>query len=253
MGGTALAVVDALWSADEAQGAQILAGLRAAAERYGVPLVGGHTNLRSGGAQLAVAVLGHAHKLISSFAARPGDRLLVAMDLRGHWEGGYPFWNASTEAPPQRLRDDLALLPALAREGLCGAGKDISMAGVLGTLLMLLECSHVGARVALQRLPLPAGVPGWEVPGAAAEAARLRWLSAFPSYGFVLSVRPALAREVAARFHARGLACAEVGEVEAGTRLVLTQAQADGAAPAQEVELWNFAHEAFMTGRRRTA
>lgn len=227
MGGRPLAVVDALWSGDAAHAAELLAGLRAAAERYGVPLVGGHSNLRAPSAQLAVAILGRAERLISSFAARPGDRLLMAVDLRGAWQGDAPFWNASTQAPPERLRADLALLPALAEDGLCDAGKDISMAGVLGTLLMLLECSRVGARVALDRLPAPAN------------AEPLRWLQAFPSYGYVLAVRPALAEAVRARFAARGIACADIGTVEAGTRLVVERA-------GESAELWDLAAAPFI-------
>jgi len=43
--------------------------------------------------------------------------LLVAVDLRGQWQDPYPFWNASTEAPAERLRADLDLLPRLAEAG----------------------------------------------------------------------------------------------------------------------------------------
>ncbi|WP_157268206.1 sll0787 family AIR synthase-like protein [Azohydromonas aeria] len=249
MGGRPTAVVDALWSRDDGQTAQLLAGMRAACERYGVPLVGGHTNLRSDAGQLAVAVLGHARSLISSFAARPGDRLLMAVDLRGHWHDPYPFWDASTEAPAARLREDLALLPALAEDGLCDAGKDISMAGVLGTALMLLECSAAGARIALDRLPCPAGMPPWQAGGATAAEARLRWLSAFPSFGYLLSVRPGHAGAVAQRFTKRGIACADIGAVTAEPRVVLTSNGTDGAAPC-EATLWDFAAQPFMTGRR---
>jgi AIR synthase-related protein len=249
MGGRPVAVVDALWSADEVLAAELLAGMRAACERYGVPLVGGHTNLRSAGAQLAVAVLGRADKLISSFAARPGDRLLMAVDLRGHWHDPYPFWDASTQASPARLRDDLELLPALAEAGLCDAGKDISMAGVLGTALMLLECSGAGARIALARLPCPPGMPPWHAGEAAAVAARLRWLSAFPSFGYLLSVRSEHAGTVAQRFMERGIACADIGEVTRDHSLVLSLADPEGGPP-REAELWNFADEPFMTGRR---
>lgn len=236
MGGHALAVVDALWSADEQHAADIVAGMRAAAERYGVPLVGGHTNLRAGHAQLAVAVLGRATHLISSFDARPGERLLMAVDLRGRWMDPHPFWNASTEAPPRRLRDDLALLPTLAEAGLVRAGKDISMAGVLGTALMLIECSKVGATIALDRLPRP--------PGCDDGPALLRWLCAFPSFGFVFAVMPAAAPEVLARFAARGIACADIGSVDDGHELVVTQG-------TDRARLWDLAEEAFITGVAR--
>lgn len=237
MGGRALAVVDALWAGSVEQGREVLAGMRAASERYGVPLVGGHTNLRSASGQLAVAVLGRAQRLISSFAARPGDRLLVAVDLRGQWQGDAPFWNASTPAPAERLRGDMALLPALAEAGLVDAGKDISMAGVLGTALMLLECSGVGATVDLARLPRPASVPGWSQADGAAQ--RLRWLNAFPSFGYVLSVRPEHADAAIERFAQRGIACADVGTVHRGRVLALQLGDA-------RVPLWDLAAQPFI-------
>lgn len=238
MGGRALAVVDALWSADDRIAAEIVAGMQAACSRYGVPLVGGHTNLRAGQAQLAAAVLGRAQALVSSFAARPGDRLLMAVDLRGRWMDPYPFWNASTEAPPERLRADLALLPALAEQGLLRAGKDISMAGALGTLLMLAECSAVGARVALDRLPRP---PGLRLEDG---DALLRWLCAFPSYGYLLAVHPAAAGAVRQRFVDRGIACEDIGQAVAGSAVAVATAD-------HEVLLWDFAAEPFITGRAR--
>lgn len=233
MGGRPVAVVDALWSDGDAMACELLAGMRAAAERYGVPLVGGHTNLRADSAQLAVSVLGRATRLIQSFTARPGDVLLMAVDLRGHWHDPYPFWDASTNAPVARLRADMELLPRLAEDGLVDAGKDISMAGLLGTLLMLVECSQVGARVDLDRVPRPGGV-GHDT------ASLLRWLEAFPSFGYLLSVRPQHVDAVLARFIDRGIACSAVGEVEAGSRLVLCHGE-------QQATLWDLADEPFIT------
>ncbi len=239
MGGRALGVVDALWASHEAQAGDLLAGMRAAAERYGVPLLGGHSNLRAPQGQLAVAVLGHAKRLISSFDARPGDRLVVATDLKGAWQGDLPFWDSSTRAEPARLRADIELLPALAEAGLCHAGKDISMAGVLGSLLMLLECSGVGARVNLPDLPRPASLPDWADPSDAARRAQLRWLTAFPSFGYVLAVRPEAVAQVLARFAANGIACADVGGVEPGHALRLR-------LQGHEATLWDLAAEPFI-------
>ncbi|MFM0330166.1 sll0787 family AIR synthase-like protein [Paraburkholderia strydomiana] len=227
MGGRPLAVVDALWSDGLESAEQILAGMAAASSAYGVPVVGGHSNTRSAEPQLAVSILGRARALLSSFNARPGDSLVMAVDLRGRFEDPYPFWNASVGAPAERLRDDLELLPQLAESGLCEAAKDISMAGALGTSLMLLECSGVGARIDLDAIPRPDGVD-FE-----------RWLSAFPSYGFLLSVRDEHVDEVHACFAQRGLACATIGSVDASREVVLTQ-QGDSAL------LWNFRKSAFI-------
>lgn len=227
MGGRPTAVVDALWSCGMDPADEVLRGLAEAAARYGVPIVGGHSNNRSERPQLAVAILGHARRLLTSFDARPGDVLVMAVDLRGAYEEPFPYWNASTRAPAARLRADLELLPSLAEDGLCRAAKDISMAGAVGTAMMLLECSGVGARIDLDALPRPAGVP------------MMRWLSSFPSYGFVLSVAPSRVAEVLARFAARDIACGVVGEVD-GSREV--RLRADG----EEAPLWDFGREAFI-------
>ncbi|MDI3381914.1 sll0787 family AIR synthase-like protein [Xenophilus aerolatus] len=227
MGGRPTAVVDALWSTGSSPGDEVLRGLAEAAARYGVPVVGGHSNNRSERPQLAVAILGHARRLLTSFDARPGDLLLMAADLRGGYEEPFPYWNASTKAPAARLRADLELLPALAEDGLCAAAKDISMAGAVGTALMLLECSGVGARIHIDALPRPPGVP------------LMRWLASFPSYGFVLSVPPVHAATVLARFAARDIACAVVGEVDASRRV---QVRAGG----EDALLWDLDAAPFI-------
>lgn len=55
----------------------MLRALADAARLYGVPVVGGHTNLRSEAGHLAAAVLGRATRLLASFDAGPGDMLAV--------------------------------------------------------------------------------------------------------------------------------------------------------------------------------
>lgn len=214
MGGRPIAIVDTIWSESIDRGQLLLEGMQAAAQTYQVPIVGGHTNCHSPYNALSVAILGRARQLISSFGARAGDCLLLAIDLRGQPHPQYPFWNAATEADPERLRQDLAILPDLAEAGLCDAGKDISMGGIVGTLLMLLETSGCGAVLNLDAVPCPAG------------RSLEQWLISFPSYGFLLSVRPACVEAVQAQFRQRHLACAAVGEVQS-TRCLYLQHQQD--------------------------
>lgn len=209
MGGRPIAVVDTLWSQSHDRTAALWDGMNAAAQAYRVPIVGGHTNCHSPYDALSVAILGRANRLISSFNARPGDRLLVAMDLRGKPHADYPFWNAATQADPVQLRENLAILPHLAEAGLCDAGKDISNGGIVGTLLMLLETSGCGAVLDLDAVPCPA------------EVALERWLVSFPSYGFLLSVRPDRVAAVQACFHQQDLVCEVVGTVQSTPHLIL--------------------------------
>jgi uncharacterized protein len=206
MGGRATALLDAVWAPDEASALPLLQGLKDASAAYGVPIVGGHSNLRSPGLGLAVSVTGRATRLISSFTARPGDLLIAAIDHRGSYRN-FDNFCAALEAPHVRLRADLALLPALAEEGLVRAGKDISQGGIAGTALMLAECSGCGFDIALDNLALPAGVP------------LARWLRSFPSFGFLLSVNPDAAPEVCARFQARDITAAVIGRATEGSQI----------------------------------
>ena len=230
MGGRPLAVVDALWSQGMDPAGEMLRGMADASAKYGVPIVGGHSNNRSERPQLAVAILGKANKLLTSFNARPGDRLMMAVDLRGAYEEPFPYWNASTPAPGARLRGDLELLPELAEAGLCDAAKDISMAGAIGTALMLLECSRVGAVIDIDAIPRPER-PHDEPP--------LRWLTAFPSYGYILSVRPEHVAGVLLKFAARDLACQVIGEVTNSRTLTLRQGH-------EQALLWDLNQDAFI-------
>ena len=208
MGGRPWAVVDVLFMG-EGDNERVLRGMRDASELFGVPVVGGHTARVAGPSMLSVAVLGRAQKLISSHAARSGQTLLMAVDLRGSFRGPGGAFDAATTAPAQQLRANLAVLPELAEAGLVGAGKDISMAGTCGSLAMLLETSRVGATLDLDAVPAPPGVEP------------LRWLTAFPSFGFLLAVEAAAVRAVCARFDAVGVACAAVGAVDESRQLTL--------------------------------
>ena len=227
MGGRPTAVVDALWSRGGEAATPILEGMAAASAVYGVPIVGGHSNRRTDREQLSVAIVGRARRLLTSFDARPGQHLVAAIDLRGRFQEPYAYWNASLGAPSERLRADLEILPALAEDGLAAAAKDISMAGVVGTALMLLECSGIGAVIDVDRVPRPDGVD------------LARWLSVFPSYGFQLSVADEHLDAVLARFAARGIAAAAIGRTHADRTVML--GRGDERAP-----LWDFGREAFI-------
>jgi AIR synthase-related protein len=207
MGGRPIAVVDAIWSDGADQADPILAGLRAAAEAFGVPLVGGHTNQRSDRPQLSVAILGRAKRLLTSFDAKAGDRLVAAIDLRGRYREPFPNWEAATDAPASRLRGDIELLPAIAEAGLAVAAKDISQGGIIGTAMMLAECSAVGMAIDVTAIPRPPDAP------------LDRWLQTFPSFGYLLSVAPDNVPAVLARFAARDIAAADIGAVT-GDRIV---------------------------------
>ena len=208
-GGRPWAVVDVLFLGSGAN-ETVLDGMAAASAAFGVPVVGGHTTRVSGQSMLAVSVVGRATRLISSRGAKAGHALVAAIALDGAFRGDGGNFNAATKTPAEKLRAQIGILADLAEAGLVSAGKDISMAGLCGTLLMLLETSGCGAHLDLGRVPAP--------PGADA----MRWLTAFPSFGFLLAVDPAHLPSVRARFEAAGVACAAVGEIVDSSQLDLS-------------------------------
>ena len=227
MGGRPTAVVNAIWSNGADKAAPILEGLKAAAKTFGVAIIGGHTNVRSSQSQFAVAILGRAKRLLTSFDARPGDKLIAAIDLRGRYREPFANWEAATDAPPERLRGDLEILPSIAEAGLALAAKDISQGGIVGTAAMLAECSRVAITLDVEAIPIPAGAP------------LERWLLTFPSFGYLLSAKPEHVDEILSRFQRRGIAAAAIGEVSAGTRV-------DISAASARATVWDFAAQPLI-------
>ncbi|BAT59566.1 thiamine monophosphate kinase [Variibacter gotjawalensis] len=227
MGGRPTAVVNAIWADGEANAAPVLAGMRAASEAFGVPIVGGHTNIKTDRHQFAVAILGRAKHLLTSFDAKPGEKLIMAVDLRGRYREPFSNWEAATDAPPDRLRGDIDILPRLAETGLARAAKDISQAGIVGTAAMLAECSGVGMTIDLSAIPCPADVP------------LTRWLQTFPSFGYLIAAQPGKADAVLAAFHARDIAAAVIGDIHAGSTVSIRDA-------GEREVIWDFAETPLL-------
>lgn len=211
MGGYPLAIVDTILAPNTEIAAEILRGLRDGCTRYGVALVGGHLTATGNVTSVSACILGRAKCVLSSFNARPGDAILHVVNLRGRFHPRFPFWDCSAHLSDAELRRDLAILPAIAEAGWCDAARDISMAGILGSMMMMLELSGVGAVVDLDAIPQPE---------AAAER-YLDWLLGFPSYGFILCVRPQCVAAVQTIFTQHAINCALIGEATADRRVTL--------------------------------
>jgi uncharacterized protein len=227
MGGRPLALVDAIWANGEDNANEILAGMRAASERYGVPIVGGHTNIRTDRGQLSTAIVGRARRLLTSFDAKPGDRLIVALDLRGRYREPFSNWEAATDAPSARLRGDIELLPRIAEAGLSIAAKDVSQGGIVGTAAMLAECSRAAIVIDVDAVPRPEGV------------ALDRWLLTFPSFGYLLAVSPENVDAVIALFSERDIAAADIGVLRPGNTVSI-------ARGATSEVIWDFASKPLL-------
>lgn len=205
MGGSPMGLVDTLVG-PERVARSALEGMRFAAELYGVPVVGGHLTITSGAPALSASILGQARALLSARNVAPSQAILLACCLEGRAHKDFPFFSSVHERGT-KVRRDIELLPAAAEKGLCSAAKDVSMAGILGSLAMLLEASGHGATVQLDTIPHPDDVSlTW-------------WLGAFPSFAFLLVTDEERVEACQELFQRHDLACERVGAVEHGAEL----------------------------------
>jgi putative N-acetyltransferase (TIGR04045 family) len=173
-GATPVGILDAIGARTESHAHRIMGGLRAAAAAWGVPILGGHTTLGVPGS-LAVTALGRTAEPVPAGGGRPGDDVVVAADLGGRWRPGYlgRQWDSTTARTPEHLRAQARLVGDWRPD----AAKDVSMAGLVGTLGMLAEASGTGAELDLAAAPTPTS------------AATADWLSCFPGFAVVAAQR----------------------------------------------------------------
>ncbi len=205
MGGRSIAIVDTVVG-PEALARSALEGMRFASRLFGVPVVGGHLTVREGPPALSAFVVGRASRLLAAGNVAPGQELLIACCLEGTMHPEFPYFS-SLSVRGAGVADDIQTLPAVAEAELCVAAKDVSMAGILGALAMLLESTGAGAAVDLEQVPRPGNVP------------LSAWLNVFPSFGFLLCTQPQTCEDCRKLFVERGLACEKVGKVDDTGRL----------------------------------
>src|ERR1700759_563571 len=157
MGGRPGGLVDMLVSPDRTHAEAILDGIAWAAELLGVDVVGGHLTLGHDPA-LAASCTGIARRPLRASNAQPGDELLAAFCLEGRYTENTPFFSSLRDRAPGKLRDDGEALVEVAESSAAHAARDVSMPGVAGSLLQLLEIAGCGATLELDRIPRPPGV-----------------------------------------------------------------------------------------------
>ena len=213
MGGRPIALVNVLSHGEEEGRSQVVEGIRHGCEKLRVPMVGGHLHPDSSIAvpSLSVAILGWANRVLRSHLAQAGDNLILAVDLEGQ-RGcqSVMSWDANSGKTTEELLFRLETLPLIAERGLAWAAKDISNAGILGTLSIMMENSGKGAVVDLTAIPAPPAID------------LLDWLVCFQSCSFILAVAPANTEEVLSLFRERNLTAAAIGKVTREPRVILS-------------------------------
>ena len=122
---------------------------------YDVPIVGGHLTLPDGPPSMSAFGVGRAARALHD--ARPRGPVADRRRLhRGAMRTDFPFFPSFDERgdDPGRRRPAAA---GRGRGGACVAAKDVSMAGLVGSLAMLLEWNRLGVTLDLDALPAGGG------------------------------------------------------------------------------------------------
>ncbi len=225
MGGRPVGLVDMLVSPDRAPAEAVLDGIAWAADLLGVEVVGGHLTLGPEPA-LSASCTGIARRPLLARNAKPGDELLAAFSLDGRYTEGTPYFSSLRDRPRESLREDGEALVEVADTGAVHAARDVSMPGIGGSLLQLLELAGCGATLDIERIPRPDGV------------SLERWILTFPSFGFLLVAPAGASADAAQPFLRRGLACAACGTLDGSGVLRL-------AAGTRTAPLWDLNREPF--------
>jgi len=212
MGGRPIGMVNVLASGDETQRSLIVDGIEKGCHKLRVPMLGGHLHpdpdMKT--PSLSVAILGRAKKLLRSHLAKDKDDLILAVDLTGR-PGcrSVVSWDANSGKTSDQLLHRLDILPLIAEQNLSCAAKDISNAGILGTISIFMENSGKGCHIRLDDIPRP-------------DSIELRdWLQCFQSFGFILAVKPANSKTVIDLFSSRNIDACIIGSVTRDDRVVL--------------------------------
>ncbi len=180
MGAKPIAMVNILSINNENIANGLIDGIKDGCKKFNVPMVGGHLHPDTEYNALDVAIVGIAKKdkIITSFGANVGDKIIVAIDLDGRQHPSFNLnWDTTYFKDEKLVQDQLIAMKEIAEKDLVTGGKDISNPGTLGTLEMLLESSGVGGRVELNKIPRNEDV-NWE-----------EWLKSYPGAGFVLTAK----------------------------------------------------------------
>jgi len=210
-GARPLAILDTVVAGDPDTAREVLAGVQAGAQRFGVPVVGGHTTVAPGHAGLTTTAVGRAVRPLRARNARPGDALVVVVITDGEEvpaPDGASFFSHLRGSRAGGAAADLALMADAAEAGDAWAARDISMPGIAGSLVQMCESAgRLGCALRVDALPIPASMD------------LRRWIITFPSYGFLIAGDPSA---LITRFMAARIPVAEVGRFDESGRVRLT-------------------------------
>ncbi len=206
MGGRPIAALNVVSARSKEELREIARGMRDACEKFDVKIVGGHVH-PDATPSIDVSMIGRARKILRSDTARVGDSIVLAADIEGEPHPKLPYNFNSTEKSKEVLLHQFESMIEIAERSIANAAKDISNAGILGTIAMMMEVSRKGCEIFVDRIFKPENVDF------------VQWILSYPACAFVVTTKNV--KETVEVFENHGLKAEEIGRVTEDRKVTL--------------------------------
>jgi selenophosphate synthetase-related protein len=136
----------------------LLKGICEGSNKFQVPIIRGHTNVRGECFELSSTMIGEIKKedYISAGNAQINDNIILAVDFDGKVGKASKFYYDTTTFKSSKIvLNKRKSMNILARTHLVNASKDISNGGIFGTLMQMIKYSDVSANININEIEIP--------------------------------------------------------------------------------------------------
>ncbi len=156
-GGKPIAVSVIISFKDKLIGQKLIEGICEGSKRFHVPIIRGHTNIKDY-YELSSAMIGevNSENYISSKNAQYQDDIILAVDFDGKiGKANDMYWDTTTFKSSEIILKKRASMNLIAETHLAHSSKDISNAGIFGTIIQLTNYSNTGAKINVNNIKIP--------------------------------------------------------------------------------------------------
>ena len=157
-GGTPLAASIIISVKDLRTCSELLKGICEGSKKFQVPIIRGHTNVRSKCYELSSTMIGEINKedYISAGGAQVNDNIILAVDYDGKiGKASKLYYDTTTYKSSEEVLNKRKAMNVVANKHLANASKDVSNGGIFGALLQMIKYSEVGADVNVNKINIP--------------------------------------------------------------------------------------------------
>jgi hypothetical protein len=137
---------------------EILRGICEGSHKFQVPIIRGHTNVRSECFELSSTMIGEINKndYISAGNAQVNDNILLIVDFDGRiGKASKLYYDTTTFKSSENILKKRKAMNTIAKTHLLNASKDVSNGGIFGTISQMIKYSGVGANININNIKIP--------------------------------------------------------------------------------------------------